>query len=282
MTTADTEFAPAKINLTLHVTGRRGDGYHLLDSLVVFASVGDTLSVAPRPDLHLSIDGPEAHSLLPVDQDNLVLRAARLLDSAQGAAITLHKNLPVASGIGGGSSNAAAALRLLSRFWNCPLPDAATALQLGADLPVCLTPRAQRMSGIGETLAPVPPLPDLDIVLVNPRRAVSTPLVFAGLATPDGAPMPKALSHWQNAQDFAAWLRTQRTDLTAPACDVAPAIAETLSALAATECLYAGMSGSGATCFALFPGKSPGAVNALTRLRQSAQEWWSAAGQVYS
>ena len=131
-----TEFAPAKVNLTLHVTGQRDDGYHLLDSLVVFCSIGDLVGAQAASALTLTITGPQAH-LLAVQADNLVLRAARSMDAALGAALTLDKRLPVASGIGGGSADAAAALRALSKLWGKPLPDAAAVLALGADVPVC-------------------------------------------------------------------------------------------------------------------------------------------------
>ena len=179
-----TEAAPAKVNLYLHVTGRRADGYHLLDSLVVFAGIGDVLEAAPSDTLSLHVEGRFAAGLAD-EPDNLVLRAARALAAAAGvparARLVLQKNLPVASGIGGGSADAAAALRLLSRLWDLrPAPSemARLALALGADVPVCLAGRASRMSGIGEQLAAAPRLPICGIVLVNPGVAVATADVF--------------------------------------------------------------------------------------------------------
>ncbi|MBM3515122.1 MAG: 4-(cytidine 5'-diphospho)-2-C-methyl-D-erythritol kinase, partial [Alphaproteobacteria bacterium] len=171
MTTA--LLAPAKINLTLHVTGRRADGYHLLDSLVAFADIGDRISIAPAPDLRLHVTGPFAAGL-PTDAGNLVLRAAQVLRGARtiGADVTLEKNLPVASGIGGGSSDAATTVLALSRLWNVPL-DLAVAT-LGADIPVCLRRKPTRMAGIGEILTDVSPLPKCGIALVNPGVPLAT------------------------------------------------------------------------------------------------------------
>ena len=151
------EFAPAKVNLCLHVTGRRDDGYHLLDSLVVFAGVGDRVSAQPDRGLSLRLTGPEAMAL-GSDADNLVLRAARLM-AVDDVALTLDKQLPVASGIGGGSADAAATLRLLARWTKRPLPDPGAVLRLGADVPVCLAGQPVRMRGVGEDLSPLPPLP---------------------------------------------------------------------------------------------------------------------------
>ena len=179
-----TEFAPAKVNLFLHVIGRRADGYHLLDSLVVFAEAADVLRAEPAQALTLHLDGPFAAGLA-AEPDNLVLRAARALAAETGVAprarLSLHKNLPVASGIGGGSADAAAALRLLCRLWQVA-PDPAAlarfAIGLGADVPVCLAGRASRMGGIGERIEPAPTLPACGIVLVNPGVAVATAEVF--------------------------------------------------------------------------------------------------------
>ncbi|WP_372834971.1 4-(cytidine 5'-diphospho)-2-C-methyl-D-erythritol kinase, partial [Puniceibacterium confluentis] len=174
-------FAPAKVNLTLHVTGRRADGYHLLDSLVVFADIGDTVSVEASDRLSLAVDGPMAVGV-PVDDSNLVLRAARFLNPERGAAILLTKHLPAASGIGGGSSDAAATLRALSELWGVPVPR--DVLALGADLPVCMAPGAQRLAGVGDVLTPVPGLPDCDILLVKPGVSVATPQGVRALQDP--------------------------------------------------------------------------------------------------
>lgn len=266
-------FAPAKVNLTLHVTGRRPDGYHLLDSLVVFAGVGDEITVTPSDELTLTIDGPEGAGLAG-EGDNLVLRAARLLGPGRGAEIRLTKRLPVASGIGGGSADAAAALRALARLWDLPLPAPEAVLALGADVPACLLGKALRMGGIGEELAPVPTLPAMDILLVNPRIAVPTPEVFRRLERRDNPAMPAELPEWRDAAAFAAWLAEQRNDLQPPAIAVAPQIADVLAALRASDCLFAGMSGSGATCFALYP---PAAAAQVTGLDPA---WWRAQGPV--
>ncbi|SDC68482.1 4-(cytidine 5'-diphospho)-2-C-methyl-D-erythritol kinase [Ruegeria marina] len=271
-------FAPAKINLTLHVTGQRPDGYHLLDSLVVFADIGDTIRVVPAAALSLEIDGPEAVGLA-AEPDNLVLRAARLLAPEQGAAITLTKRLPVASGIGGGSADAAATLRALAQLRGVALPAPEQVLALGADVPGCLGSAPVRMRGIGERLDPVPPLPAMDIVLVNPRVAVSTPTVFKSLATRDNPPMQPVLPHWQDLSDFTGWLDRQRNDLTAPAIVQQPVIADVLTALRDVGALFAAMSGSGATCFGLFPpGAMPDRTYPTLSLRHP--DWWIAQGKI--
>lgn len=270
------EFAPAKVNLTLHVTGQRGDGYHLLDSLVVFASVGDWVEVRPADRLTLTIDGPEAPNLVPAD-DNLVLRAARLFGGPVNSAIRLTKNLPVSSGIGGGSADAAAALRAISRATGQALPDPDAVLSLGADVPVCLTSNAVRMQGIGEVLTPLKIPADLGMVLVNPRVAVATPAVFRGLASKSNPPMPDDISilgTWGDGnQKFGEWVRDQRNDLQGPAIDQAPVIAEVVSALDGTDPLLARMSGSGATCFALFKSEHH-AQQAADRIRSQHPDWW--------
>lgn len=251
-------FAPAKINLHLHVVGRRADGYHLLDSLVVFAGIGDRLTVSPADRLTLSISGPFAAGL-EAEADNLVLRAARTLaDQAKikaTGALTLEKNLPVASGIGGGSADAAAALRLLCRFWGLDpsLPDQ-LAGALGADVPVCVAGVPALMSGIGEILAPAPPLPDVGIVLVNPGVAVATPAVFRARSAAFSDPARFPAGGWTDADALATTLHTTRNDLEPPARQLAPAIDDVLDTLATIPgCLLARMSGSGATCFGLFP-----------------------------
>lgn len=267
------EFAPAKINLALHVTGQRADGYHLLDSLVVFADVGDRIEAAPAPDLSLAITGPQAPHLTVTD-DNLVLRAARAMGAA--AALTLHKTLPVASGIGGGSADAAATLRLLSRITGRPLPDAAVTLALGADVPVCLAGRSVRMQGVGEVITPFA-APRVWAVLANPGVAVPTPAVFRALTSRQNPPLPPELPPMGTPQALAAFLHAQRNDLEPAAIAVAPVIAACKAALAALPgCLLARMSGSGATCFALFDDE--GAARAAADTLHSAHpDWWIAA-----
>ena len=274
-----TEFAPAKVNLTLHITGQRADGYHLLDSLAVFCGVGDRITVQPSVALSLTITGPQAH-LLAVQDNNLVLRAARVMDATLGAALTLDKHLPVASGIGGGSADAAATLRALSKLWGKPLPKAAAVIALGADVPVCLAGQPARMRGIGERIEPVIGLPDVHLVLANPRVEMPTPTVFKALATKQNPPMPDTLPHWANAVDMAAWLATQRNDLEPPARAIVPVIDTVLAALASQSgALIARMSGSGATCFGLFA-TAIDAAAAANHLGAAHPGWWVASGAV--
>ncbi|WP_420396042.1 4-(cytidine 5'-diphospho)-2-C-methyl-D-erythritol kinase [Nioella sp.] len=264
------EDAPAKINLALHVTGQRPDGYHLLDSLVVFAGVGDRLHFAPAPDLSLSVTGPMAEGV-PTGPDNLILRAAALFGAGRGTAITLDKHLPHAAGIGGGSADAAATLRGLARLWNCPLPDSASVLTLGADVPVCLSRAPQRMAGIGDVLSPVPPIPSLHAVLVNPRVAVPTGAVFRGLTSKQNAPMDPP--DWDGFASFTEWLSRQRNDLEPPARALAPEIGEALTLLRNTGAALARMSGSGATCFGLFETEGQ-AAEAARAISVAQPGWW--------
>jgi 4-diphosphocytidyl-2-C-methyl-D-erythritol kinase len=270
---AETEFAPAKINLCLHVTGRRADGYHLLDSLVVFAGVGDRVSGTLGGPPSLTVEGPMAAGLTG-EGDNLVLRAARAMGVS--ARIVLEKHLPVSSGIGGGSADAAATLRLLARLSGKPLPDAAAVLALGADVPVCLAGRPVRMTGIGEVLAPLPPLPAAWLVLANPGVAVSTPAIFRALTRVENSPLPREVPRLKTVADLAAFVMMQRNDLEPPAIALEPVIARVKAALTAQEgCLMARMSGSGATCFGLFA--DPLSASAAARaLRAAAPGWWVA------
>jgi 4-diphosphocytidyl-2-C-methyl-D-erythritol kinase len=275
--------APAKVNLYLHVTGRRADGYHLLDSLVVFAGAGDRLEALPSTDLTLRVEGPEAEALT-AEPDNLVLRAARALAAAAGieprGALLLHKALPVASGIGGGSADAAAALRALNALWGLGWSDtrlAEVALPLGADIPVCVTSRPCRMSGVGEVLAPAPALPRFGMVLVNPRIALPTPAVFrarvGGFAPPAALP-----SAWVDCATMARDLAALGNGLEAAAIALCPAVAEVLAALRDRPgCLLARMSGSGATCFAIFaqPEEARRAAAALP------PAWWCWGGGLH-
>ena len=278
-----TEPAPAKVNLSLAVTGRRPDGYHLLDSLVVFGPAADVLHASPARSLSLTVEGPFAPGLA-AEADNLVLRAARALAAWAGrpaqAALVLEKHLPVASGIGGGSADAAAALRVLCRLWRVqPGPDAlsAMALRLGADVPVCLGSRPSHMTGVGEGVAPLPPLPACGLLLVNPSVAVSTAEVFrrreAGFST--ATPLPSA---WPDAAALVKSLADRSNDLQEAACILAPVIRTVLAALTALPgCLLARMSGSGATCFGLFadPAEAARAGSALP------SPWWRSAGPLY-
>lgn len=275
----ETALARAKVNLCLHVTGRRGDGYHLLDSLVVFAETGDRIDAEAADDLSLTVTGPKGAGL-SAGEDNLCLRAARSFGLSRGARITLHKHLPVASGIGGGSADAAAVLRGLSRLWQVALPDAAALLRLGADVPVCLAGRPARMRGVGERLDPVEVLPPAWLVLVNPGIAVSTPEVFRGLERRDNPPMPETLPVFADTPALAAFLRAQRNDLEAPARHIAPVIGDAIAALTDQPgCLLARMSGSGATCFGLFAAEAA-AQAAADQLRGRQPGWWIQAAAV--
>lgn len=263
-----TETAPAKVNLTLHVTGRLADGYHLLDSLVVFADIGDCVTVRPGTT-RLQVTGPMAAGV-PEGPENLVLQAA-VLTGAE-AEITLDKHLPAAAGIGGGSSDAAACLRALVRLTGARLPD--DVLTLGADVPVCLLAHAARMRGIGDEVTPLARLPVLHAVLVNPRVAVSTPAIFKRLARRDTPPMPERLPSWHTAENLIHWLATQRNDLEKPAIAEAPVIADVLQKIAATAgCALARMSGSGATCFGLYPDPHS-AQQAADAMRRDNPDWW--------
>ena len=272
-------FAPAKINLALHVTGQREDGYHLLDSLVVFAGIGDRISVAPSDRLSLTVTGPEGGGL-EAGTDNLVLRAARSFGTGRGAAITLDKRLPVASGIGGGSADAAATLKALASHWGLTVPGADTVLSLGADVPVCLAGHPARMSGIGEVIGRVPDLPDgIALLLVNPRVAVSTPEVFRALPEKNNPPLSSLPDRFDTAQALAAWLSAQRNDLEAPARALEPVIGEVLAAIGGTGSMIARMSGSGATCFGLFADTRSAEAAAMC-LRASRPGWWVQAAPV--
>ncbi|MBF0093786.1 MAG: 4-(cytidine 5'-diphospho)-2-C-methyl-D-erythritol kinase [Alphaproteobacteria bacterium] len=282
--------APAKVNLFLHVVGRRDDGYHVLDSLVAFAGVGDLLRFEAADSLTLTVEGPQA-AVLAGEADNIVLKAARRLAEAGGvaprAAIYLDKRLPVASGIGGGSADAAAALRGLSRLWGVSLTEEAMgelALGLGADVPVCLYGRPASMGGIGERLDPAPSLPPAWLVLVNPGRPLSTPAVFRRRAEmfPGGrfsraAPLAEPPA---DAVALALALSLRGNDLMAAAISVEPEVDAVLRAISATEdCLLARMSGSGATCFGLFA--SPDSAGAAARRLEAAHPgWWVAAARL--
>ena len=274
-------FAPAKLNLALHVTGRRADGYHLLDSLVAFAGVGDRVTAQAADALTLEVTGPQA-AAVPPGEDNLVLRAARaILPPGQGARIVLDKGLPVASGIGGGSADAAAALRALAALHGLALPDAAAVLRLGADVPVCLGGRACRMMGVGEWITPLArALPPVWVVLANPGVALATPAVFAALETRENPPLPDTIPAFPDAAALAGFLAAQRNDLEAPARTIAPVIGEVLAALAAQPgALIARMSGSGATCMALFAAEAQ-ATAAAAALSRARPGWWTASAPI--
>ena len=271
--------APAKINLSLHLKGQRSDGYHLLDSLVAFAGIGDRISVERSAGLSLSLNGPFAGGL-STGADNLVLRAAERLAAGHplGAAVHLEKNLPLASGIGGGSADAAATLAVLSELWGMPVPTALPA-QLGADVPVCCAgPQPHRMRGIGDELSSVPDLPPAWVVLVNPLVGVATAKIFASVVDKNPPPAPPIPAEgFSDFDDFCGWLSTQRNDLQAAAIANCPIIAEVLAALG--QAPLARMSGSGATCFGLLRDQNS-AITLADQMRSERPDWWVAAAPV--
>lgn len=277
------ERAPAKINLALHIIGRRSDGYHDLDSVVAFADVADDLVIEPADQTSLAITGPFAPAL-PRDGDNIILKAWALLGELAAerrlpfgpAAFHLTKNLPVAAGIGGGSTDAAASLRGLIRLFGLvvePQELQRLALRLGADVPVCLHPGRYHMQGIGERLAPLPgPLPPA-IVLVNPGVQVATADVFRRMALQPGQAHRTAIA---NLQSDATW----RNDMTEAACALEPGIATVLESLRASPGIGSPrMSGSGATCFACAPSLAV-AEAAAARLRAANPAWWTIAANL--
>jgi 4-diphosphocytidyl-2-C-methyl-D-erythritol kinase len=282
-----TFFAPAKINLYLHITAKRNDGYHLIESLVVFADCGDQVSVAPSNKLKLTIKGPFSKNLAS-NHDNLVIKAAILLANFAGikakADIILTKELPVGSGLGGGSADAAATLHALTELWGLPVSPKdlhILAEKLGSDVPVCLKAVTSLITGVGENIVPVQNLPKLWAVLVNPRIPVSTAEVFANYSNKFSISQ-SFTANLQNAQELANSLSGYRNDLTSAALRVAPVIKDVLRAIETTENqLLTRISGSGATCFALFKTKSA-AIYATKSLRAQYPLWWVKTVSIYS
>jgi len=272
--------AHAKVNLWLNVVGRRSDGYHLLESLVAFVDLADTLDVRPSDRLSLELAGPQAAGLA-ADPDNLVLKAARLLadraDVVPRAAIRLGKHIPVAAGLGGGAADAAAALRALGDLWRVALPEEELfdlAASLGADVPMCLAGRTALVSGIGERLQPAPALPPAAILLVNPSTALPTRDVFEARRGPFSTAVPLT-QPWRDLPEFVAALAQRGNDLSEAAISLRPAIAQVLAFLRNSRGVrYAAMSGSGATCFALYD--SPDAAQRASASVPPA--WWRHAG----
>jgi len=282
-TSAIIEQAPAKVNLALHVTGQTPDGYHCLESLVAFADFGDVVTVSASDTDRLGLAGPFAGDL-GAPADNLISRARDLLRSASHVtkntpapcSVSLTKRLPIASGIGGGSTDAAATLRALNRLWGLRLTGAEMeemSAPLGADLPMCIAARAAEIAGIGEKIRPVENFPTLSAVLVNPLTEVSTPAVFKGLARKTNAAMPP-LPAERTVPAFVDYLIGCRNDLEAPARALEPVIGDVLEAMRAdNNCLMARMSGSGATCFALFSSDTH-AEKAGHDLAGAKPHWW--------
>ncbi len=270
--------APAKINLFLRITGLRGDGYHELESLIGFTELGDQVSASLASELELTISGPFGHALSAGVGDNLVLQAARALRDryagSRGAKLHLKKELPVSSGIGGGSANAAAALRLLVKLWGRGPDESglmAMAADLGADVPVCLSSRVSRVRGAGEIVETMPPLPDCAIMLVNGGVPVSTRAIFqSGLN-------PRKANDWSfpnDVEELVSLIRHWGNDLQGPAVVMAPVIGQVLEAISATShCLVAAMSGSGGTCFGIYPHRAAAAA-AARKIEGENSGWW--------
>lgn len=273
--------APAKINLYLHVTGQRADGYHYLDSLVAFTNIGDRLQLHPADKFRFFMDGPFAGSLLDQDSEsNLAVRAVRLLAKELNRPLdfelTLTKNLPIASGIGGGSTDAAGALRLAAAHYGLA-PDASLlyeiASSLGQDIPCCIAAQTCTFEGIGDVVGPGPELPLTHMVLVNPGVGLSTPSVFKNRKEEFLAPSP-LLSDPCDTRELCTMLSARSNNLTPSAIELCPVIADILNALKMQEgCLLHRMSGSGATCFGLFEDRA-GAKSAAARLYEAHPDWW--------
>lgn len=282
------EIAPAKINLYLEVTGRRPNGYHDLDSLVVFADVGERLTAQDADNLTLDITGPWAGAL-DGEADNLILRAARLLKDEAGIKggvhFTLDKHIPVAAGVGGGSADAAAALRALNKLWALDLSEAELCdfgLRLGADVPVCVRSRTSRFLGVGDICQDVPALPeDLGLLLVNPRVAVNTGAVFKAV-TLNKESTQGDIPEFADFTTLKAWLESRRNDLEVSAKSIEPVIGQCLNALSSAHFpAQIAMSGSGATCFALYE-KVNEAQYVRDYLQQQHEDWWFWAGGLFS
>lgn len=282
------EAAPAKINLALHVTGRRSDGFHNLESLVVFAGVGDELEAEPAAADSLRIVGPFASALRNAD-GNLVTRAVNAFrdrwpgNVPDGLKLTLHKNLPIAAGLGGGSADAAAALRLLRDMSGVAVPHAELAelaLTLGADVPACLLSRPAEIRGVGEIITPLRQFPACHVVLVNPLVPVITADVFRRLERRSNPGLPEITDPLLRPAQLGIWLAETRNDLEAPAIEMVPVIAQLVAGLEAVDgCILARMSGSGATVFGLF-GSGAGAHQAAHDLRVKWPDYWVAAAPV--
>lgn len=283
-------FAPAKINLYLHITGKRADGYHLLDSLVCFADIGDTISIKPAPKFSFEVKGPFAHQLSSTDilpdknSTNLVVRAAILLAEITKKplqiSITLTKNLPVAAGLGGGSSNAAATIWGLLETWNIPhnspfLPHLLE--KLGADVPACMACRPLRMEGIGDLITPLPLELEIPVLLINPLQPCPTANVFLNYERDFKKPL-KTIDNPQSFHDFIIFLKQQNNDLYKSASRQVPTINNVLNSLTTQHgCALARMSGSGATCFGLFETMED-CTKSARDIQNNNPDWWVQAG----
>jgi 4-diphosphocytidyl-2-C-methyl-D-erythritol kinase len=278
--------APAKINLSLHITGKRADGYHLLDSLVAFTEFGDELEFSEAPDVSLAVKGEFSHELAQDSANNLVLKAAvalrETMSVSDGVHITLSKAIPVGAGLGGGSADAAAVLHELCRFWELKISDTALneiALRLGSDVPVCLHSRMAYMRGIGEQITPLPLSANIWIVLVNPKQPLLTKAVFgnySGTFSPEG----KIAGSIDSFEALLAAMEDSHNALEKPAIGLLPVIQTILDTIKATEgCRIARMSGSGATCFGLYASEAQ-AQAACKSIQSKQPGWWTTASHL--
>ena len=268
--------APAKVNLALHITGQRDDGYHELDSIVVLVDHGDILTVSRSDVIEFAADGPFGDQV-PLDNTNLVLRAVDWLSHWLGtpltAKITLTKNLPSASGIGGGSSDAAATIKGLCRLYDINPPAPHDLVRLGADVPVCMGHGVMRMRGIGETITQMPLRPNMHLLLVNPRLGVHTPDVFRAISQKNNPALVDA------EPNFFNWIGAQRNDMQSAAINLVPVIHDVITSIAQTDSVVlARMSGSGATCFGIYTDQDA-CLRAASRINRTHPDWWVSTGQ---
>lgn len=265
--------AHAKVNLTLHVIGQLPNGYHNLQSLVGLTDFGDQIYLSPASGFEFQVTGPFSQGI-PLDDRNLVVRAAQFMANKYSreleCKVVLEKNLPMASGIGGGSSDAAAVMKALSQYWSVPLPNVDELMALGADIPVCMSSGLTLMEGAGEQVTPLAPPPAWGLLLINPNVGVSTPAVFNALSRKNNPQMEKVTEHCHDI----GWLCNQRNDLEPPAVAMVPEVAAVLDAISTTpHCKVARMSGSGATCFGVFADVNA-AQTAAETLKHGHPNWW--------
>ena len=279
------EKASAKVNLCLQIVGQKSNGFHLLDSIVGFTEFGDHLSFEKSEKLELTVKGTFSDQI-PLDNSNLVLKAAELLRTLNnikdGAHITLTKNLPPSAGLGGGSSDAAAAIRGLTRLWEINLPALDELMKIGSDLPVCINQKTQHMKGFGEVLRIINTFPNLPILLVNPLKKVSTQAVFNMLENKQNPPLSNYEKLFQTKKDWINWLLLQRNDLIEPALKIEPIILEVLQLISSQNSVeQVSMSGSGATCFGVFESKYD-CDAAMKKVQRERPEWWSVSTEIIS
>lgn len=273
--------APAKLNLTLHVTGRRADGYHLLNSLMVLTDIEDVIEIQPSPVLKFHMAGQTSAALAHENDDNIVVKAAKMVAEAAGVspdiAISLEKNIPVGAGLGGGSADAGAMLRLLKAYWQPDISESKwneIALSLGADVPFCYHNHAALIEGIGEKVTSVPEINSIWAVLINPCKPLSTQQVFARGVEQFTSPNVLPPLEWSNEAEFIEYLNATKNDLEVPAIALMPEISNILDVLEQQDkMLLARMSGSGATCYGLFDDLEV-AKEAEKNIKAANSDWW--------